>query len=66
MKLKELTSRLSPRFWIVLHDRGEDVGTVFMGELVQMRTFWDDREVAWIRPGPYKGLIVELESAKNK
>ena len=60
MKLKELTCCLSVHFHLVIEDRQSELGTVYIGELLHLRTTWDDREVAWIRPGPRKGLIIEL------
>jgi len=57
MKLKELTDCLSVYFLLVIRD---DFGIMYFGDFLHLPTIWDDREVAWIRPGPHKGLLIEL------
>lgn len=49
MTVKEIRDAVNMETIILIHDRLKE-DTVYEGPERTMRTFWDDREVVWIRP----------------
>ena len=58
--VKDITDRLGPYTRILIHDRFSEQGTVYQGDLINMRTFWDDRPVAWIKVYDME-IVLEVE-----
>ena len=62
--LQQLTEALSNDTVISLCDRTiEEV--VYQGDILHLRTFWNDEEVCWICPTGFKAISVEIESRKK-
>lgn len=60
MKLKEITDRLGNETDVRIYDRNSEKGTVYQGKLLYLRTFWNEREVVWLRADTQL-LHIEIE-----
>ena len=60
LKLGDVLELVGPNTVVVIQDRKSEEGTVYEGPLYKMRTFWNDRELVWMRPYT-NGFIFEIE-----
>lgn len=58
--VKDITDLIGLYTIVVIHDRKSEEGTVYEGPLINMRTFWNNREVVYMRPYT-NGFLLEIE-----
>lgn len=60
MTVKDITDCLGPYANVIIHDRKDPKGSVYEGTVIDMRTFWDKREVVWLKVFNHE-LVIEVE-----